>query len=69
MGRGGGWLVVGCGLVGGKPGAPWGLILIYEGEAPNFGVSHSLVLLWQRAQGAEGCVGGVHLKGGEGPLY
>lgn len=69
--QGGGWggwgggLVDGCGLVGGKPGTPWGPILIYEGEAPNFGVSHSLVLLWQREEGAEG----VDLKGGEGPLY
>jgi len=43
-----GELVDGCGLVGGKPGSPEGPILIYEGEASNFGVSHSLVLVWQR---------------------
>lgn len=35
----------GGGLVGGKTGTPQGPILIYEGEAPDFGVSHSLVLL------------------------
>lgn len=35
----------GGGLVGGKTGAPQGPILIYEEEAPDFGVSHSLVLL------------------------
>lgn len=52
------------GLVGGKPETPRGPILIYEGEAPNFGVSHSLVLLWQRAEW-----GAVDLKGGEGSLY
>lgn len=61
--QGGG--VNGCGLVGGKPGTLWGPILIYEGEAPNFGVSHLLVLLWQREKRAQG----VDLKEGEGPLH
>jgi len=54
--------VDGCGLVGGKPDAPQGPILICEGEAPNFGVSHSLVLLWQRERERER--GG---RGGGGP--
>lgn len=35
----------GGGLVGGKTSTPQGPILIYEEEAPDFGVSHSLVLL------------------------
>lgn len=54
--------VDGRGLAGGKPGTPWGPILIYEGEAPNFGASHSLVLLWRRERGGE-------VKGRERPLY
>lgn len=44
----------GGGLVGGKTGTPQGPILIYEEEAPDFGVSHSLET-------------GRGLRGGGGP--
>lgn len=47
-------LVDDCGLVGGKPGTPWGPILIYKGEPPNiWGFSFISCSLTERG-GVEG---------------